>query len=144
MEGTLKWSDVGRWNMFKWIWTRHCNHSSNQIHSLLDISIKGKCSQIPGKEVFTNSAVKLKKRCFTLFPCLQSWEKNFLWAQNHMYSMWNQPNWQHCLTMNNFLVSENAKASHIHTHSGFPFALQAQSSCWRQKSYLEQNKVIYL
>lgn len=67
-----------------------------------------------------------------------------LWAQNHMYSMWNQPNWQHCLTMNKFLVSENAKASHIRTHSGFPFALQAQSSCCRQKSCLEQNKVTYL
>lgn len=47
--------------------------SSNNI---LDISIKGKCSQIPGKEVYTRSAVKLKKGFFTLVPCLQSWEKN--------------------------------------------------------------------
>lgn len=45
-------------------------------NSILDISIKGKYSRILGKEVYTSSAVKLKKGYFTLVPCLQSWEKN--------------------------------------------------------------------
>jgi len=142
MEDTLEQSDVGRWNIFK-LNSDKGLQSLEQSAPTTYLRFRSKENALTYQDNMFIPAVlwDTKRETSHWFIAFCLGRRISLGPKSHVFHV--EPTQLAtllCLAMNNFLVSENAKAAHLRTHSGFPFALKAQSSCWRLKSYFEKMK----